>query len=119
MSNGGEDDDTHKSLEESIPESEVLKDISGALYDDVKAEYVNELDDEAHEVLHAAIHYISVFHQLVRRREDSGGVRGRREIEEMKELVEDKIENGMHPTDLDLVQVKEVLEWVLGVRDDL
>jgi len=93
MSDEGGEDDTEDVMSEvmSIPDSETLKDISEALYDDVKAEYVNELDDKAHDTLHAAIHYISVFYQVVRQREKhgEGGVRGRQEIGEVYETAED------------------------------
>jgi len=134
---GGEDD-TEDVMSEvmSIPDSETLKDISEALYDDVKAEYVNELDDKAHDTLHAAIHYISVFYQVVRQREkdEPSGVRGRQEIrEKLEEIEEDvkKLEKQLEDSDGDMREMVlakvlneyqmalDVLYWVLGEVDDL
>ena len=125
---GDGEDDTEDVMSEvmSIPDSETLKDISEALYDDVKAEYVNELDDKAHDTLHAAIHYISVFYQVVRQREKhgEGGVRGRQEIEEKREEIEEKILEEPNPTRSSqyaarLAAKQGCLEWVLGEVDDL
>jgi len=119
LTDNGEDD-TEDVMSEmmSVPDSETLKDISEALYDDVKAEYVNELDNQAHDTLHAAIHYISVFYQVVRQREKNG-VRGRQEIqEEIKRLKKD-IGSVSHVQSVVRSAKVMALEWVLGVRDDL
>jgi len=118
----GEDDGTEDVMSEvmSIPDSETLKDISEALYDDVKAEYVNELDNQAHDTLHAAIHYISVFYQVVRQREKNG-VRGRQEIKRRREKANIRI-NNLYKTDAKIERediIEETLDWVLGEVDDL
>jgi len=118
---GGGEDDTEDVMSEvmSVPDSETLKDICEALYDDVKAEYVNELDEKAHDTLHAGIHYMSVFYQVVRQREKNG-VRGRQEIREKGEELQERLNPGEEsPRQYRDEGILDALLWVAKWRDEL